>query len=291
LESIKSSGLRSRVRPILRIFTPSVSVAAATGEAGTKKEGFALAVQRQSPLQSFPLLSPVTPARRDTRRSYECGTTADETFVPPMLIEQAKTKHLDTVVDLVDEARTWLRDYKETDQWAEPWPTRKERDARILKGLQNGKTWIVWDGNTAAATVTIATAYNPAVWSEPECTCDLTERAVYVHRLITARKYAGCGLGEEPTDWAGLRGRRKNRARWIRIDVWSSNTALHEYYTKRGFHPCGACIDPAYPSGALFQKSVSAIRKRGFPLFAEASELPGQSSNLQSADFHTSALT
>jgi GNAT superfamily N-acetyltransferase len=224
--------------------------------------------------------SAVTPARHDTRQSYESGTTAEETFVPPMLIESAKIKHLDAVLSLVDEASTWLRDYKETDQWAEPWPTKKERDARILKGLQNGKTWIVWDGNTAAATVTIATAYNPAVWSEPACTCDLTERAVYVHRLITARKYAGCGLGEELIDWAGLRGRRKNRARWIRIDVWTSNTALHEYYTKRGFHPCGSCIDPDYPSGALFQKSVSAIRKRGFPLFAEASELPNQSSSL-----------
>ncbi len=281
MESIKSSGLRSRVtKPIRRIFTPSVSVAAATGEDGTKREGLAPAAQRQSPLQSFPLLSPVTPARHNTRQSCESGTTADETFVPPMLIEPAKIKHLDAVLDLVDEASTWLRDYKETDQWAEPWPTKKKRDARILKGLQNGRTWIVWDGDTAAATVTIATACDPAVWSEPACTCDLTERAVYVHRLITARKYAGWGLGEELIDWAGLRGRRKNRARWIRIDVWTSNTALHDFYTKRGFHPCGTCVDPTYPSGALFQKSVFAIKKTGFPLFAEASELPNQWSSL-----------
>jgi GNAT superfamily N-acetyltransferase len=200
-----------------------------------------------------------------------------------MRIELARTRHLDAILGLIDEASTWLRDYKETDQWATPWPTRKERDNRVLKGLQNGKTWIVWDGDTPAATVTIATAHNPAVWSEPACTCDLTERAVYAHRLITARKYTSWGLGAELIDWAGLRGRRKNRARWIRIDVWTSNTALHGYYMKRGFQPCGTCADPAYPSGALFQKPVSAIRRPGSPLFAEASDLSSQPANLDLA--------
>lgn len=204
----------------------------------------------------------------------------DETRMDPMRIALAKTKHLDAILDLVDEASIWLRDYKETDQWAAPWPNRKERDARILKGIQNAKTWIVWDGETPAATVTIATAHNPAVWSKPTCTCDLSERAVYVHRLITARKYAGWGLGAELIDWAGLRGRRKNRARWTRIDVWTSNKGLHEYYTKRGFQSCGTCADQAYPSGALFQKPISAISQPSFPLFVEAPEPAGQPPSL-----------
>lgn len=243
LNSTSPSGLRSRVpTSILRLFDGS---------------------QRVRMLVS---------AGHDTRPSGVSGQVPDETVVPPMRIELAKTKHLDAILGLVDEASTWLRDYKDTDQWARPWPTREERDARVLKGLQNGKTWIVWDGNTPTATVTIATAHNPAVWLEPGYTCDLGQRAVYVHRLITARKYAGWGLGAELIDWAGLRGRRKNRARWIRIDVWNTNTALHEYYMKRGFEPCGTCADPDYPSGALFQKPVSAIIKPTFPLFAETPE-------------------
>jgi len=86
--------------------------------------------------------------------------------------------------------------------------------------------------------------------------------------------YAGWGLGAELIDWAGLRARREYGAKWIRIDVWTTNTALHGYYLKRGFEPCGSCANPAYPSRALFQKPVSAIRKPGFPLFAEASDLP-----------------
>jgi GNAT superfamily N-acetyltransferase len=182
-----------------------------------------------------------------------------------MRIAKAAPEHLDVILGLVEDARTWLRD-QDTDQWAAPWPDRAARDARVLRGLTNGKTWIVWDDDVPAATVTMATRANPAVWSKPECLCDLSERAVYVHRLITARKYAHLGLGSQLIDWAGLRTSREYGAKWIRIDVWTSNLALHDYYQKRGFEPCGFCRDPEYPSGALFQKPVSRIEGT-MPLF------------------------
>jgi GNAT superfamily N-acetyltransferase len=204
------------------------------------------------------------------RPSLQAWPAAGGAVTAPLHIARANAQHLDTVLGLIDDARRWLWT-KDTNQWEEPWPTAAARNARVLKGLQNGKTWIVWDGAIAAATVTIATAHNPAVWSEPTCTCDLTERAVYVHRLITARKYAGCGLGAELINWAGLRGRRKNRARWIRIDVWSTNRGLHDYYMSKGFRPCGTCADPDYPSGALFEKPVAGIRVPACPKFTETS--------------------
>jgi GNAT superfamily N-acetyltransferase len=167
-------------------------------------------------------------------------------------------ENLRTLLDLIEDARYWLA-LKDTDQWRNPWPNEAERDARVLRGLQRGTTWIVWDGAVPAATVTLTPRKNAAVWSKPACTCDLAERAVFVHRLITSRKYAGAGLGAQLIDWAGLRGQRLYGAKWIRIDVWSTNRGLHEYYMKRGFVPCGYCADPSYPSGALFQKPVSAI--------------------------------
>ena len=106
-----------------------------------------------------------------------------------------------------------------------------------------------------AATITITTRRNNAVWAKPACTADLAERAVFVHRLITSRKYAGLGLGAELIDWAGLRGCREYGAKWIRIDVWRTNTGLHDYYKSKGFKPCGTCADPDYPSGALFRET------------------------------------
>jgi GNAT superfamily N-acetyltransferase len=197
-------------------------------------------------------------------------------MTPTMRIAPAAATDLPIVLDLIEEASGWLQ-LKDTDQWQKPWPDEDGRNARVLKGLQGGCTWIVRDGQVPAATVTITPRRNADVWSEPACTCNLAERAVFVHRLITARKYAGVGLGTELLDWAGLRGQRLYGARWIRIDVWSTNKGLHDYYMKRGFEPCGYCADRSYPSGALFQKPVSAITGLSVPQFVES---PDQSRTL-----------
>jgi len=185
----------------------------------------------------------------------------------PFALRRAAPGDLNAVRRLIHEAAEWLTRSKDTDQWARPWPTREARDQRLLAGLRHGRTWIVWADDVPAATVTIAARPDPAVWSQPTCECDLSERAVYAHRLITARNYAGRGLGADLIDWAGLHGRSRYGAKWIRVDVWSSNTALHDYYEKNGFERCGSCADPDYPSGALFQKPVSAISEPLFPQF------------------------
>lgn len=201
----------------------------------------------------------------------KANQTIDGTMTTMMQIARAEPTpaNLKAILGLIEQARGWLA-LKDTDQWESPWPDEKARDDRVLRGLQGGKTWIVWDGDIPAATVTLTPRKNTAVWSTPGCTCDLAERAVFVHRLITARKYAGLELGAELIDWAGLRGQRLYGAKWIRIDVWSTNKRLHDYYIKRGFEPCGFCVDPSYPSGALFQKPVSAIVKASAPQFVES---------------------
>ena len=187
-----------------------------------------------------------------------------------MRIALATTEDFDTVLGLIDDAATWLRT-KDTDQWEAPWPDPAARDARVTRGLAGGKTLIVWDGNVAAATVTLTPKLNPKVWSRPACTCDLGERAVYAHRLITARSHAGWGLGAQLIDWAGLGARSDYGARWIRIDVWSTNSALHDYYRGAGFEPCGVCEDPDYPSGRLFQKRTARIEAADTPLLDQPS--------------------
>ena len=173
-----------------------------------------------------------------------------------MRLEFATPADLNAILGLIEEASRWLK-VRGQDQWAVPWPNRVERDARVLKGLANRKTVIVRQGDTAVATVTIANWHNPKVWVNESCTADLSERAVYLHRLITARKYAGHGLGESLINWAEKRARAKYRAQWTRIDVWKTNTDLHRYYEKLGFESCGECPDPSYPSGALFQRSIN----------------------------------
>jgi GNAT superfamily N-acetyltransferase len=180
---------------------------------------------------------------------------------------EATAENLNTILLLVRQASGWLEG-KGTDQWQKPWPDEAQRDARIWRGLQRGATWIVWAGRRPAATVTVAKTPNIAVWRNAECNVD--DPAVYAHRLIIDRQFAGWGLGAELIDWTGLRAHHENGAKWVRIDVWNTNKGLHEYYMKRGFEPCGSAPDPAYPSGMLLQKPVSEISKPFCPLLTES---------------------
>jgi GNAT superfamily N-acetyltransferase len=159
------------------------------------------------------------------------------------------------VIGLIDGASVWLRG-KDTDQWAKPWPDRAGRDGRVRRGLELGETWIVWDGDVPAATMTICQRANPDVWPEGD-----KEDAVYIHRLVVSRAYAGRELGGLMIDWAVQRELRTRQVEWVRVDVWSTNSGLHDYYERQGFIRCGACPDPGYPSGALFQKAAEDTRK------------------------------
>jgi GNAT superfamily N-acetyltransferase len=187
----------------------------------------------------------------------------------PFQLRLATPTDLIAIRYLIGEASAWLRTTKNTDQWKKPWPSRSARDARVLAGVENRATWIAWDGGAPVGTITIAARPDPVVWSRLNSECRLSENAVYAHRLVIARKYAGLELGAELIDWAGLYGERRYGARWVRVDVWRSNAALHDYYQARGFKPCGECADPHYPSGALFQKPVVAITEPSFPRFAD----------------------
>jgi len=97
------------------------------------------------------------------------------------------------------------------------------------------------------------------------------EPAVYVRRITVRRnrEYAGRGLGGQLLDWAGLRANRDYGARWIRVDVWTTNLGLHDYYRRQGFQFSGLCPIPGYPSAALFQKPVNEIKFPEAPLFLE----------------------
>jgi len=102
--------------------------------------------------------------------------------------DTATKEDLQVVLTLIEDARKWLATMG-TDQWAEPYPDADGKLIRVQEGIERGETWIVWDGEVPAATVTIRTERNNVVWSEDTTVgCDLSEPAVYVHQLITARR-------------------------------------------------------------------------------------------------------
>lgn len=190
-------------------------------------------------------------------------------------IRRATLRDLPDVLDLIDEAASWLQG-KGTDQWAKPWPNRHARDQRVRKGVEEGKTWIVdLDSEKAIATITVDQVGNPRLW-EPEF---LREPALYVQRLVVGRGFEHRGLGALLMDWAGLRALEEWNATYIRIDVWTSNHALHHYYKSTGFahvgtrddlkYPVGLFRWRRYPAGFLMQKRTNEIPRRPLPFVVE----------------------
>ena len=186
-----------------------------------------------------------------------------------LVLRRAGTHDYGAVSGLRMEAEEWLRTMS-TDQWAEPWPSEDVLEQRVLGAIRAGRTWIAWDGGVPVATITSSPNHHE-VWPDE----NRRDRAVYVRRLIVSRdrQYTGHGLGAQLLDWAGLRASREYGARWVRVDVWTTNTRLHKYYRDLGFEFCGFCEPIAgYPSAALFQKPVDEIKPLKDPLFGEAGD-------------------
>jgi len=186
-----------------------------------------------------------------------------------LVLRRASAADFEAVHGLLTEASRWLEKEKDTDQWAKPWPDANGRNERIKKAIEAGRTWIAWDDTTPAATLTTS-PNDHKIWPAEHA----REPAVYVRRITVNRnrRYAGKGLGGQLIDWAGLRADREYRARWVRVDVWTSNTELHAYYRSLGFRFCGYSPLPSYPSAALFQKAVGAIEPMVAPMFREDPE-------------------
>lgn len=175
----------------------------------------------------------------------------------PFVLRPAGPRDLEKVVGLVREAAEWMRS-KGIDQWQKPWPDRAGQRERILNDLFKGKTWLLRDGKTIAATITIDTDEPFDQDERPVWPSDKSEKpALYVRRVIVSRRYARHGLGAALLDWAAYVAKTDHGAELIRIDVRTTNRKLHAYYEGQWFT---RCQDPQglgdYPSQALFERTV-----------------------------------
>lgn len=181
----------------------------------------------------------------------------------PLALRRARAEHLEAVIGLVEDAAAWLQ-AQGTDQWVRPWPTRPGRDRRILTDLQAGRTWIGWDDRTPAATITVSPCPDTA-WPDEFG----SDAAAYLHRLVVGRPFSHVGLGGQVIDWAAWTARCDHDALWIRLNAWTTNHRLHDYYRKQGFEYCGLAADDGCPSGAMFQRSTQNAKPPEPVLFWE----------------------
>jgi len=161
-------------------------------------------------------------------------------------MRRAELSDTDTVVDLWNEAANWLAD--RTDQWQYP-----VRIDGIKNAIRTGSVWLLSGDQAEIATVTLDEQADPHLWFESDNPAD----ALYVHRLIVARNHGGHGLGSKILDWASDQSFTQHRS-WLRLDAWTTNVQLHDYYLQQGFHLVRVVHD-AGPSGAVFQRRSATV--------------------------------
>jgi hypothetical protein len=114
-----------------------------------------------------------------------------------MRITKATLDDLDTLVAFRDQAAEWLAS-KGIDQWQEPWPTDDLMVEGMLRNIENGETFIIWDDDhTPAATITINHHAKPERWTEQSG----PSRRSMPHKVTVDRAYGDQGLG--PNCWTG----------------------------------------------------------------------------------------
>ncbi|MEV7146707.1 GNAT family N-acetyltransferase [Streptomyces sp. NPDC093084] len=141
-----------------------------------------------------------------------------------MIIVPAEPRDVTTLLAFRKDAAAWLRALG-TDQWSRPYPADK-----LLATIEAGSVFMLRDGPTTAATITLTPDAEVGLWSDEE----LAEPSLFVNKLTVDRDYAGQNLGGRLLDWAGDRARRAG-AEWIRLDAWTANENLQRYYLGHGF--------------------------------------------------------
>jgi hypothetical protein len=191
----------------------------------------------------------------------QARTLADKA---PLYMRRAKPDDFGIIEHMINDAKKRLRDLG-TDQWSDDeWPDNagRGRMARVRYSIEKRNTWIAelripLDAGVLmvpVATVTIERKGSTVVWNECE---RKMYPAVYLSRLVVATGFISFDIGASIIDWAGRRGSKQRNAASIRIDVWTTNTALHDYYLKRGFQDRGSVTDESYPAGRRFERPTA----------------------------------
>lgn len=141
-----------------------------------------------------------------------------------MIITPAEPHDLAKLLSFREEAAAWLRGLG-SDQWSRPYPADK-----LLATIEAGTVFMLRDGHTTAATITLTPDVEEGLWVDDE----LAEPSMFVNKLTVAREYAGKNLGGRLLDWASDRAHCAG-ARWLRLDAWTTNEGLQRYYLAQGF--------------------------------------------------------
>jgi ribosomal protein S18 acetylase RimI-like enzyme len=179
-----------------------------------------------------------------------------------LTIRRATAADIDAVLGLVLEATRWL-----AERGSDQWQYTAERHRRAIdRATARGEIWVVSnDINAIVATITLNGYADPEFWTSE----DDPDDALYVHRMAVARTVAGREVGSTLLDWAARQAVDAGK-KWLRLDAWANNSALHDYYRSHGFSPVRLLHFAHRGSGALFQRPATTQLSMGPRLIEDA---------------------
>ncbi|MEV7940860.1 GNAT family N-acetyltransferase [Kitasatospora sp. NPDC088264] len=181
-----------------------------------------------------------------------------------MIITRAGIEDLPRLMRFRTDTAAWLATLG-SDQWSTSFP-----GDHIARSIEAGEVFVVRETPTAdlAATITLDTAADPLLWTPEERKVG----SLYVHKLTIDRQHAGVNLGARLLNWAGDQAFHRG-AKWLRLDAWTSNVRLHQYYVEQGFTHIRTVLDPEVGGSGWVAQRPAALADHGFVGLADTSSL------------------
>jgi len=161
-------------------------------------------------------------------------------------IRRATQDDLDGIVDLRLHAEQWLHQ-RGINQWT---VTQRGMDS-IRTRMDAASMYAIDHEGVLVGSVTLD-GPDLDFWTPQEAEAP----ALYLYKLMIHSDHRGRGLGDAVLDWACAKAEGQGLS-WLRIDVWKTNTKLHQYYLTRGFEYVRTAHASGRNSGALFQRPTS----------------------------------
>ncbi len=138
-------------------------------------------------------------------------------------VTPAEPLEIDTVLGILDEAASWLRESRMPTVWKLGGFSRQT----FLDQISRGEVFIGLVEDKPAGTFVLQ-------WSDVLWWGERPPDAGYVHKLAIRPSYAGQGVGVEMLGWAEARTRSMGR-RFLRLNCMAEDRKIRDYYESAGF--------------------------------------------------------
>ncbi len=165
-------------------------------------------------------------------------------------LRQARPEHLLDILSLLLDASKWL-ETKGTTQWDYYRKDLEGNAGEVVESMENGNTFVVEKEGEVIASLTLepkASEFDFDLWGNEA----KDEGAMYLHRLVVLREYAGKGIGAALMKWAEAYVKREGKNK-LRFDCLASNEGLNHYYQQ--FYPLKDKVD-AYGGHCIYEVHV-----------------------------------